>query len=202
MLGIIYSISESSPHAYFLFAQQTGQSYLCSRPSSELNIDTGDTLTDVTVWSGFFSPPRIERWHHAVVTCFGHTEGSENGKKKERLQSPFASSFVKRDRLTTGSWRERRNNSTNMCYKPRVCAFMSNRRVIEGNAASKTITPYAINQWLMGILQHLSRLYTGSSVWSLHDYFYMTRPWVNLYSPHNGIPAKSRRPAMRKTEHS
>lgn len=28
------------------------------------------------------SPPPTERWHHAVVTCFGHTEGSENGKKK------------------------------------------------------------------------------------------------------------------------
>lgn len=145
MLGIIYSISESSPHSYFLFAQQTEQSYLCSLSSSELNIDIGDTLTDVTVWSGFFCPLRIERWHHAVVTCFGHTEGRENGKK-ERLQSPFASSFVKRDWLTTGSWREQRNNSTNVCYKPRVCASMSNRHVIEGNTASKTVTPYLINQ--------------------------------------------------------
>lgn len=95
-LGIIYSVSESSARSSFLFAQETGQSYRCSRSSSELNFDTGDTLTDVTVWSDdlksgpapfLFFFLRIEQWHHAVVTCFGHTVRSENGKKKKKSVS-------------------------------------------------------------------------------------------------------------------
>lgn len=145
VLGIIYSISDSSPHSYFLFAQERGQSYLCSRSSSDtgdIYIDTGDTLTDVTVWSDdlksgpapFFFPPH---WTVAPRCCQllwshrGNRKWEKKSVSKAHLHPPL-SKETGLQRAAGGS------NATTppTCVTNRGCVRLSNRHVIEGNAAS------------------------------------------------------------------